>query len=696
MSLRSLRFTTCMATLGAVSAILSVSSTPAMADEGMWTFDNFPIQTVNTKYGTRIDQAWLDKVRGAAVRLNGCSASFVSGEGLILTNHHCIVSCVQDLSSAENDYVKNGWMPATREEEKQCPGQTAEVLTDITDVTDRVLAAGEGLEGAAFVTARGAVTQAIQQENCGEDPKLTCQVISFYRGGRYALYKFRKYDDVRLSFAPEFQAAFFGGDPDNFNFPRYALDAGFLRAYEDGKPAETPNFLKWNAEAPREGDVTFVAGNPGSTSRLLTMSQLQRLRDQQLPLQLIQGSELRGRLLAYAASGEEAKRVSVDPIFGLENSFKVWYGQNQALLDPAFYGKKQAEETELRERVAADPALAQRIGDPWSELETVQAAARDLAVPYRQLVTSAGGGSSLYGIANAVVGLARERAKPVAERRPGFNDAAIARTTAQLGQEVPISKDLEEIYLGFWLSKTREYLTVDNAAVKNLLGRESPEALADRAIMGTKLDDVAYRVAAAGMSVEELTALNDPLIELAMRNYDASAALRTEWDAKVNAPTARAAERVAQARFAVYGDNLYPDATFSLRLSYGAVQGWSYRGVTVPATTTIGGLYERATGSEPFNAAKRFLDAEGRVNKDTVYNFVSTNDIIGGNSGSPVINAAGEVIGAAFDGNIHSLGGSYGYDGELNRTVTVSTAAITEALRNVYQQPRLLEELGVE
>ncbi|MBB5746650.1 S46 family peptidase [Brevundimonas variabilis] len=695
MSLRSLRFTTCMATLGAVSAILSVGSTPAKADEGMWTFDNFPIQTVNTKYGTRIDQAWLDKVRGAAVRLNGCSASFVSGEGLILTNHHCVVSCVQDLSSAENDYVKNGWMPATREEEKQCPGQTAEVLTDITDVTDRVLAAGAGLEGAAFVTARGAETQAIQQEGCGDDPKLTCQVISFYRGGRYALYKFRKYDDVRLSFAPEFQAAFFGGDPDNFNFPRYALDAGFLRAYEDGKPAETPNFLKWNAEAPKEGDVTFVAGNPGSTSRLLTMSQLQRLRDQQLPLQLIQGSELRGRLLAYSATGDEAKRVSVDPIFGLENSFKVWYGQNQALLDPAFYGKKQAEETELRERVAADPALAQRIGDPWTELETVQAAARDLAVPYRQLVTSAGGGSTLYGIANGIVGLAKERAKPVAERRPGFTDAAIARTTAQLGQEVPISKDLEEIYLGFWLSKTREYLTVDNAAVKNLLGRESPEALADRAITGTKLDDVAYRVAAAGMSVEELTALGDPLIDLAMKNYDASAALRTEWDAKVNAPTARAAERVAQARFAVYGDNLYPDATFSLRLSYGAVEGWSYRGVTVPATTTIGGLYERATGSEPFNAAQKFLDAEDRVNKDTVYNFVSTNDIIGGNSGSPVINAAGEVIGAAFDGNIHSLGGSYGYDGELNRTVTVSTAAITEALRNVYQQPRLLEELGV-
>ena len=696
MSLRSLKLTTCMATLGAVSALMSIGATPAQAEEGMWTFDNFPIQVVNDKYGTRIDQAWLDKVRGAAVRLNGCSASFVSPEGLILTNHHCVVSCVQELSTSDTDYVANGFKPATRDEERECPGQTAEVLTDITDVTERVLAAGEGLEGAAFVQARGAVQQAIQQEGCGEDPKLTCQVISFYRGGRYALYKFRKYDDVRLAWAPEIQAAFFGGDPDNFNFPRYALDAAFLRAYEDGQPVATPGHLTWNPEAPKEGDVTFVAGNPGSTQRLLTVAQLERLRDQQLPLQLIQGSELRGRLLAYAATGEEPKRVSTDAIFGLENSFKVWYGQNQALLDPAFFGRKEAEEAELRQRVAADPALMQRIGDPWTELEAVETAARDLAVPYRQLATSAGGGSTLYAMANAIVGVAKERAKPEGERQPGMTDAAIARVRTQLGEETPISADLEEIRLGFWLSKTREYLTVDNENVKTLLGRESPEGLAERVVENTRMDEPAYRAAAIDMTPEQLTALNDPMIDLAMRNYDAAAAIRGEWNAKVAAPTARAAERVAQARFAAYGDQQYPDATFSLRLSYGTVQGWEYRGVTVPAFTYIGGLYERATGAEPFNAAASFLEAEDRVNKETVYDFVSTNDIIGGNSGSPVINAEGEVIGAAFDGNIHSLGGSYGYDGSLNRTVTVSTAAITEALRNVYQQPRLLEELGVD
>ena len=692
MSLPSFRLTAAFAAFGVASAMVATLPTPARADEGMWTFDNFPIQVVNDKYGTHIDQAWLDRVRGAAVRLQGCSASFVSGEGLILTNWHCVVGCVQELSSAENDYVKNGWMPGTREEETTCPGQTAEVLTDIIDVTDRVLGSGEGLEGAAFNAARAAETRAIQQENCADDPKLTCQVISFYRGGRYALYKFRKYDDVRLVFAPENQAAFFGGDPDNFNFPRYALDAGFLRAYEDGKPVETPNHLAWNPNPPAEGDVTFVAGNPGSTSRLLTQSQLERLRDQQLPLQLIQGSELRGRLLQYAGTSEEAGRVSFDPIFGLENSFKVYFGQQGALTDPVFMGRKRAEEAELREIVAGDPALQQRIGNPWAELEQVQAVARDLFVPYYQLEARAGGGSTLYNYARAMVRAARDQAKPADQRR--MSAAALASLGNRLATETPISADLEQIYLTFWLSKTREYLTVDNAQVKALLGRESPEALAERLVSGTRLADPAYRRWALDLTPAQM-AEADPLLAFVVANDDAAQAVGDQWAAAVNAPTARAAERVAQARFAAYGDNLYPDATFSLRLSYGQVKGWTYRGVTVPAFTYMGGLYERATGAVPFNAAQAFLDRKADVNMDTVYDFVSTNDIIGGNSGSPVINADGEVIGAAFDGNIHSLGGSYGYDGELNRTVTVSTAAITEALRTIYRQPQLLEELGV-
>jgi len=688
MILRSLRSAvSATASLAAVAGAMAVMAAPsaAMADEGMWTFDNFPIETVNQKYGTRIDQAWLDRVRLASVRIQGCSASFVSDEGLILTNWHCVVGCAQELSDAQKDYVKNGFTAGTREEEVRCPGQTAEVLTEITDVTDRVRAAGEGLEGAAFNAARQAEVGRIQNEACAGDTKFSCQVISLYRGGQYSLHKFRKYDDVRLVFAPENQAAFFGGDPDNFNFPRYALDAGFLRAYEDGKPVESPNFLKWNAEAPEEGDVTFVSGNPGSTSRLMTMSQLERLRDQQIPVTLIQNSELRGRLLEYSLTGEEAKRVSFDPIFGLENSFKVYYGQQGALTDPEFMAAKREAEAELRARVAADPSLKQRIGDPWAELETVQDVARDLYLPYRQLEQAAGGGSTLYQMARALVRAAKSDMP--ADRR--------ARLAAMLGEETPISTDMEEIRMRYWLSKTREYLTVDNPQVKALLGRESPEALAERLIEGTRLEEADFRREAAGMTLEELKAA-DPLLAFVAANDDAAKAIGDRWAAEVSAPTARAAEKVAEARFAVYGTNQYPDATFSLRLSYGEVRGWTYRGVTVPPFTYIGGLYERATGSEPFNLAQAFADHEADVNKEVVYDFVSTNDIIGGNSGSPVINAEGEVIGAAFDGNIHSLGGAFGYDGELNRTVSVSTAAITEVLRTVYPNPRILEELGVE
>lgn len=689
MLFRSLRAAvSATASIVAVAGAMTVMAAPsaAKADEGMWTFDNFPIQTVNQKYGTRIDQAWLDRVRNASVRIQGCSASFVSNEGLVLTNWHCVVGCAQELSTPTQDFVKNGFMAATREEERRCPGQTAEVLTEIVDVTARVLGAGQGLEGAAFNAARNAEINKIQQEACAQDPRFNCQVISLYRGGRYSLYKFRKYDDVRLVFAPENQAAFFGGDPDNFNFPRYALDAGFLRAYEDGKPVETPNFLRWNANAPAEGDVTFVAGNPGTTQRLLTMSQLERLRDQQLPVTLIQNSELRGRLLEYSLTGDEPKRVSFDPIFGLENSFKVYYGQQGALTDPAFMARKREEETELRTRVAADPNLVQQIGDPWADLERVQATARDLYLPYRQLEQSAGGGSDLFRFARALVRAAKNTS---------LTDAQRAQLANTLGADTPIYTDMEEIRMRYWLSKTREYLTVDNPSVKALLGRESPEALAERLITGTKLGDPAFRRQATSMTTEQLAAA-DPLLAFVLANDDAAQAIGARWAAEVNAPTARAAEKVAQARFAVYGTNLYPDATFSLRLSYGQVQGWTYRGVTVAPFTYMGGLYERATGSEPFNAAQAFIDNESRVNKDVVYDFTSTNDIIGGNSGSPVINANGEVIGAAFDGNIHSLGGSFGYDGELNRTVTVSTAAITEALRNIYPNPRLLQELGVD
>jgi hypothetical protein len=676
-----------------LAAAFSISAAPALADEGMWTYDNFPLAKVNSAYGLKLDQNWLDRMQGASVRLTtGCSASLVSNAGLVFTNHHCVVECVQDLSSDKTDYVKEGFLTASREEEKACPGMQAEILASITDVTKDVQAAGAGKFGQDFVRARDAVTASIENAGCGDDPALRCQVVSLYRGGQFKLYKYRKYSDVRLVFAPEFAAAFFGGDPDNFNFPRYNLDVGFVRLYENGKPAVTPQHLTWTSRAPKDGEATFVSGNPGSTNRLMTVSQLETLRDLTIPVGQLQRSEIRGRLIRFSEETPEHRRIATDPLFGMENSFKVFYGQQSALNDRAFMDAKRAREAELKAKVAADPKLAADIDDPWADIAKAQASYANTYLRYRQIEGGAGY-SKLYDYAKTLVRAAEERAKPSAERLPEFADARLALVEKGLFDAKPVDAALEEIYLSFWLSKSREYLTTDDPAVKTLLGKESPEGLAQRVVAGTKLADPAARKALWEGGSAAIEASDDPLIQLARRNDPAARAVRKIWETEVQAPTEAAAERVARAQFAVYGDEVYPDATFTLRLSYGKVAGWSYRGVTVPATTNFAGLYERATGAEPYQLAPRWVAAQGKLNGSTVYNFASTNDIIGGNSGSPVVSAKGEVLGAAFDGNIHSLGGAFGYDGSINRTVVVATSAATEALSKVYGRTALVKEL---
>jgi hypothetical protein len=681
-----------------ISVVLALAgafaASSAGADEGMWTFDNFPAAAVQKAYGATIDQAWLDRVQRAAVRLtSGCSASLVSGAGLVLTNHHCVVECVQNLSTPQQDLVKSGVFTRGREDERKCPGVQAEVLTQIADVTARVRRAGEKAGTARFVQARDAEAAAIETEACAKDPRSRCQVISFYRGGEYKLYRYRKFEDVRLVFAPEFQAAFFGGDPDNFNFPRYALDGAFVRLYEDGAPARTPDFLRWNSAPPKAGEPVFVAGNPGGTDRLMTVAQLETQRDLVLPIGQLQRSELRGRLIRFSEEGPEQKRIATDPLFGVENSFKVFYGRQFALNNPALIATKRREEAELRSKVAADRTLAAATGDPWAEIATAQAAYAELYLPYRQLEQFPPAYSELMEYARTLVRGAQERAKPASDRLPEFADSRLALLERQLLDAKPIDPALEEIYLSFWLSKTREYLTVDDPQVRRLLGSESPEGLARRLANGTRLADPAVRKALWTGGLAAIRASDDPLIKFALAADPDARAARSAWETKVAGPVDRAAGRIAEARFAVYGDTVYPDATFTLRLSYGRVDGWSHRGRTVPPFTHFKGLFERATGAEPFDLAPRWAAAKDRLNPNTVFDISSTNDIIGGNSGSPLINARGEVIGAVFDGNIHSLGGNYGYDAELNRTISVSTAAMTEALRTVYGQETLLQEL---
>lgn len=681
----------------AASLALAFAATAASADEGMWTVDNFPSAAVKAKYGVTVDQKWLDHVRGAAARIPGCSASVVSKDGLMMTNYHCVESCAGALSTPQQDYFATGFLTSARTEEKQCPGMTAEILQSIVDVTDRVKAAGAGKSGAELVQATGAAVAAIEKESCDTAKGLRCQVISLYEGGQYRLYTYRRYEDVRLVFAPEFKTGFFGGDPDNFNFPRFNLDVSFIRLYDNGKPVSTPTFLKWNPATPTAGEPIFVAGNPGSTQRGFSLSRLNFLRDVQLPTDLLIRSELRGKLIQVQNTSPEGARLVSDALVGLENSFKVFAGRLRALLDEQFLGGKRKEEADLRARVAADPKLAAEIGDPWGEIETAYGAYRDLYLPYYFLETNAGsasGNSKLFGYARTLVRSAYEREKPAAERLPEYSDTALARLQSSIGDAARIEPQLEEIYLGHWLSKAREYLGADDANIALLLGRDSPETVADRLVSGTKLADPAVRKALYEGGRAAIEASDDPLIRLALKLDPAARAIRREVETRVTGPTTQATSRIARARFAVYGDSVYPDATFSLRITYGQITGWTERGREIPPFTNFAGLYARATGQAPYDLPQSWLAAKGKMNMDTVFNFSGTTDIIGGASGSPTLNARGEVIGAVFDGNIHSLGGAYAYDPRLNRSVHVAASGIQEALLKVYGREALVKELN--
>ena len=665
----------------------------AHADEGMWTFDNFPSAKVKAAYGLDIDQGWLDHVRGAAVRLSsGCSASVVTGEGLVLTNNHCVADCAQALSAEGRDYFKDGYQAAARTEEKTCSGMQAEILTQITDVTGRVQGATRGQSGQALVRARTAVTSTIEKEACGADARFRCEVVDLYHGGQYKLYKYRKYSDVRLVFSPGVPAAFFGGDPDNFNFPRYDLDCAFVRLYENGKPVATPDHLKWNAAAPKAGDPVFVAGNPGGTDRQLTASQLDLQRTLALPVVIAQYSELRGRIIRFGEESAEHKRIAGDLLFGLENSYKVYWGRLQALNDPVFMARKRREEAELKVKAKEVAAkLGPDFGDPWAVIDKAQAAAQNLYLANR-MIERGPSGSELFSYARSLVRAAQERTKPSAERLPGYADSQLPLMEKEVLDPRPIYPDLEQLTLEFWLSKAREYMTADAPGTKLLLGRDSPEQLSAR-LAASKLGDPALRKALWDGGLKAVQASDDPMIQFVLRIDAEARRLRMAYDEQVTGPTTAAAEKIAKARFAIYGTSLYPDATFTLRLSYGKIAGWTYRGVTVPPFTTFAGLYERATGQDPFELDRRWVAAKDRLTPSTVFDISTTNDIIGGNSGSPLIDAKGEVIGAVFDGNIHSLGGDYGYDPEVNRAVAVSAAAVTEALRKVYGAEALAQEL---
>lgn len=678
-----------------LASSLSLVPSAVAAEEGMWTFDNFPIAAANRDLGTSIDQKWLDRVRLASVRLGGASGGLVSPEGLILTNEHVASRCVEDLSTPERNYVQMGFTPQSRAEERKCPGMVAEILTDIGDVTARMQAAGAGLSGEPFTKARDAEAARIETEACGSDKTRRCQVVTLYRGGQFKLYTYRRYADVRLAFAPEHRASAFGGDLDNFSFPRFAVDAAFVRLYENDRPVKTPGFLRWNALPPQENQPVFLSGSPGATQRLLTQAQLRTVQDVTLPLEQLINSELRGRLLQFSHENERNAFVAGQAISSIENVYKRGFGRQQSLIDRRFMARRAEAEADFRRRVQADAALRQSIGDPWSDLAAMQDEVVRLYPGYYMLEGRAGGGSQLFAWARDLVRGAQERPKANADRLPEYGDARLAQVENGLLAARPTYPALDQVQLAWWLSKVREILTVDDPRIASLLGRESPEQLAGRLVKGTRLGDPAVRKALWEGGLPAIQASNDPLIKFLLKIQDVTRATRTEYEGKVQAPTDRASELLAKARFAVFGTSLYPDATGTLRLTYGRLRGFTTQGRVVPYATTFGGLWQRATGAEPFDVAPRLLAARGKIPDGTILDVAASTDTIGGSSGSPAINARGEIIGANFDSTVLTQRNAYGYDPELNRSVLVTTTAVTAALRHAYGQGHLLRELGV-
>lgn len=673
---------------------LMLTAAPVIhAEEGMWTFDNPPLKQLAAKYNFHPTQAWLDHLRLSSVRLNdGGSGSFVSPDGLLLTNHHVARGQLQKNSTAEHDYLRDGFYATAPEQEMKSPDLEVNVLVAIQDVTARVQGAAKGItDNAKALKARDTEVAAITKES-KEKTGLRSDVVSFYNGGEYWLYQYKAYTDVRLVFAPEQQAAFFGGDPDNFTYPRYDIDMALFRVYEDGKPLHTDNYLKWSAKGAAPDELIFISGHPGSTSRQDTMAQLLVERD---VLEPAVTEYLKRRLAAaqaYAAQGPEQARQVGSLIFGLQNSLKVYVGRAEALADTSIIAKKQAEEDDFRKKVAANPEWQKEFGGAWGTI----ARAEEQVKPEIKVQVFRRTDSRLFTIAMQLVQYVAEIKKPDGERLPQFHDAGLQSLKFQLLSPAPIVLATEKLYMTAALNLAEEKLGKEDAFIQAILQGGAVDQTVNSLVDGTKLADPAVRKALLDGGEAAIAASTDPMIMAARRVDPITRATNKHMRDTISSVLTPAGEKLGKARFLVYGKDAYPDATFTLRLSYGTVKGFPYNGTIAPPFTTFYGLYDRAASFDnkpPFDLTPKEAASLGKLDLSTPLDFVSTGDIIGGNSGSPVVNRDGELVGLIFDGNIESLAGDFVYDGTKNRAVAVHSAAMAECLRKLYGAGALADEI---
>jgi hypothetical protein len=679
-------------------ALSFVFSSVASADEGMWLYNEPPKEKIRAKYGFELTQQWLDHVRLSSVRFNnGGSGSFVSADGLTFTNHHVGAGCVQQLSSEGHDYIKTGFYAKTQAEEAKCPNLELNQLVGIEDVTDKVNAGLKPEMSAADAgQAQRAAMSQIEKE-CTTATGLRCDVVTFYSGQVYNLYKYKKYTDVRLVFAPEFDAAFFGGDPDNFTYPRYDLDITFFRVYEKGQPAHLEHYLHWSRSGVKDGDLIFVSGHPGATNRQQTMAQLDFTRDVAYPRTLATLKRRIELLQEFSKQSEENARIAKEDIFGLQNSQKALTGYESGLLDKSIMDAKAADEAKLQTSYKAN---AQNAGtpNPWDEIAQAMKLQREIypQLTYLERLRGFAFGGGLPQTARVLVRAAEEKPKPNADRLREFRDSALPSLEQQLFSTAPVYKSLETVLLADALAEMQDTLGRDNPDVQKVLNGKTPADAAKDMIAGTKLDDVAVRKQLYEGGQAAIAASNDPLI-VAMRAVEPDALIaRKQFDDKIDSVVRRDGTLIAKARFDRSGFAQPPDATFTLRLSYGAVKGYEENGKHIPYFTTVGGAFEHATehgNQPPYKLPESWMNAKSKLNLKTPLNFVSTADIIGGNSGSPTVNKEGEVVGIIFDGNIESLPGNFAYSDVESRAVSVDSRGIQEALRNIYGADALADEL---
>ncbi len=692
-----------MRSLRGILALIALAAPAAgggtvLADEGMWVFDRLPLDHLKRAHGFEPPPGWVDHLRSSAVRFNsGGSGSFVSADGLVMTNHHVGADTLQKISTPEKDYYQTGFRAKAQAEEVKAPDLELNVLVGIADVTERVNGAAKpGMDDAAANVARRGAMAGIEKESL-DKTGLRSDVVTLYQGGKYVLYTSKKYTDVRLVFAPEFDVAFFGGDPDNFEYPRYDLDVCFFRAYEDGKPVRPAHFLQWSPSGSKEGDLTFVAGHPGRTSRLFTMAHLEYLRDHGFPFTMDLLRDREALLLDYGKLGSEQFRQSKEDLFGIQNSRKARDGGLKGLRDPALMARKAEAEKALRAKVEADPAKKAAFAPAWDKVAASRKVAVELLKPLNFLERGLGFHSELFGAARTLVRLAAEKPKPNADRLREYGDSALESLELALFSEAPTYPELEKAKLARSFAFWQKHLPADPILARVLQGR-TPEQAAAALIDGTSLANVQVRKALAEGGIKAIEASDDPMIKVALVVDADARAIRERFEDEVEAVETVQYAAIAKARFAELGESTYPDATFTLRLAHGTVKPIESDGRTIPAYTTMGGAFEHARkhgDRPPYQLPPSWIQAkaEHRLRLDTPYNFISTADIIGGNSGSPVVNRDNEVVGLIFDGNIESLVLDFAYDDRMARAVSVDSRAIIEALRSIYRADDLVKEL---